>query len=141
MSFSENAVQFVNVRIVGETKTKDLESGTIVNFRIVQNKYDKRKNADTGHFFDCRHFISAQSKNPAFWVDSLQAGKIVSLMGRASQDQWEKDGVKKSKVVFDCQTVIPHYQPPVKNQPSDVAQRAADILHGEVISDEQDVPF
>ena len=138
MSFSKNSCQFFNVRIVSDPEEHVFDNGgRVLNFQIVDNQYDKRENKDVGHFFNCKFFISADSKNPSFWVDKCRKGELVSISGIATQERWEKDGAKHSKVVFIVRELIPHYQPP---KSTGTAGDMADKIGGEVVGDEE-VPF
>ena len=141
MSFSKNVCMFVNVRIVGESNVHEFQNGgKVINFTIVDNQYNKKDNTDTGHFFKCKMFVPADSKNPQFWIDACQKGKLVSMNATATQESWEKDGKKFSNTVFIVRDLIPHYQPPRNDTGDSQVDNIVNQFDGQVVDDGK-VPF
>lgn len=64
---------------------------TITKFSVAVNDYK-----DETSFFD----FAAFGKSAEFIRDHFTKGKSIAVVARAKQERWEKDGQKRSKVVF-----------------------------------------
>ena len=69
----------------------------VCTFSIAVNRPFKRDEAD---FFDCVSF----GKVAEIIADNFDKGKQIAITGRGQQERWEKDGQKRSKVVFIVDT-------------------------------------
>lgn len=75
----------------------------LTKFSIAVNRRKKSGDQwiDEGNFFD----IVLWGKQGEALNQYLTKGQQVSVKGELQQDRWEKDGVKRSRVVIDCKNL------------------------------------
>ena len=99
MSFSNIVVIDGNLTRDGEVKFAN--SGTaILSLSIAHNTKIKEK--EEVSFFD----IVAFGKHAEYVSDFAVKGATVTVIGRLTQDRWEKDGVKQSRVKIIANQVV-----------------------------------
>lgn len=94
----------ISGNLTREPETVDTNSDySCIKFSIANN--DERKKDESGNyqevvnFFDCEFW----TRNPQYWLNKLFKGTGVVLGYKSKQNRWEKDGQKRSKVVFVVQ--------------------------------------
>lgn len=79
-----------------------LPSGdAIVDFSIAVNRKSGKEKKEEVSYFD----VTAFAKTAELCAEYLKKGSKALVVGRLRQDSWEKDGVKKSKIVIVADTV------------------------------------
>lgn len=84
-----------SARAVRDAQPVETKFGTIYRLRVVNTVYMKNKNNDL--FFDAVCF----NKNIANRFSRIQKGDIVNLSGELVNNEYEKDGVKKSGLTLN----------------------------------------
>lgn len=97
-----------SVNIIGnltrDPEIKHTQGGNVImNIGIAWNGRKKVGEdwVDTAHFFDVTAFGERYEKLAQY----LEKGKKVGVSGRLDFQQWEQDGVKRSKVVIIAQDI------------------------------------
>ena len=99
MSFVNQVAIDGNLVRDGEIKFSD--SGTaILSFSIAHNVKIKEK--EEVHYFDVTSF----GKHAEYVADFAVKGASVTVIGRITQQRWEKDGVKQSRVKIIANQVV-----------------------------------
>ena len=108
-------------RITSEPQLREISSPDsdkqtcVVNFSIVTNESRKVGNEKVVYssFFDCEAWDSG-----ARIIVQYHKGDIIHFLGRPRQNRWEKDGQKKSRVVFriDEFTITPKQVRPQEDE-------------------------
>ncbi len=78
------------------------------SFTIVVNKGEKQADGtwkDVGHFFEVKAFGKLYEK----CVPHMTKGSVVVVKGSLSQETWEKDGKKNSKIVVIADEIYPTF--------------------------------
>ncbi len=127
-------MSFAGCTIVGRL-TRDAElkytSGgmAVCNFSLATNK--KVKGEEKAIFWDCQMWNNAEKLN-----QYLTKGKLIQVMGTMDIDEWEKDGVKKSKPKITILLIdflssgdkAPTDKPTIKEQQAQQAEAFADDI-------------
>jgi single-strand DNA-binding protein len=91
-------------RITRDAELKYISTGTgLLTFSMAVNKTKKVGDqwTDEAHFFDCRMW----GKRAESLAPMLGKGKQVAVSGTLSQERWERDGQKHSRVIIDAEDV------------------------------------
>jgi len=92
-------------RLTGDPVITYLPSGTpVVEFTLAYNRRYKNQSGEfqeESHFFD----VKAYGKVAEDWATRFSKGYLVLVEGRLSQEKWEKDGKKFSKVRIIAESV------------------------------------
>lgn len=75
------------------------EESAVVQFTIAVNTTTKKDGqySDVANFFDCKIF----GKNKDKLTSLLVKGKQVAVSGYLTQERWEKDGQKNSRIIVN----------------------------------------
>ncbi|AAC06439.1 single-stranded DNA-binding protein [Aquifex aeolicus] len=96
---------FIIGRLTGDPVITYLPSGTpVVEFTLAYNRRYKNQNGEfqeESHFFD----VKAYGKMAEDWATRFSKGYLVLVEGRLSQEKWEKEGKKFSKVRIIAENV------------------------------------
>jgi len=109
---SINSVQ-VEGNLVAEPETKATGTGrTVVKFTIAENVRVKDSATNewkdgTPNFYDCEFWPN----DPQYWLKRLGKGVGVVIFGRLTQDKWEKDGQKYSRIKIIVEKIISKWLP------------------------------
>lgn len=96
------------VRDAGEGMKTSASGVAWGSFTIVCNKGEKQQDGtwkDVGHFFDVKAFGKFYEK----CVPHMTKGSVVVIKGSLSQETWEKDGKKNSKIVVIADEIFPTF--------------------------------
>jgi len=125
-------------RAVADPKIIQAGQTEILNFAIACNDV-KRVNeewVDDPSFFDC----SAFGVKAKIFGDRIKKGTLMTISGKLTQQRWETDGQRKSKIKIICYDIIlvssqkterPVKEPEVKEVASEIPE----------IPDFEDIPF
>lgn len=144
--------------IVRDVETITVSNGwSILKFPIANND-ESRKQQDGSYiniasFFDCEYL----TKKPDTWIRRLQKGSGIVIQGKLKQEQWEKDGQKRSKAVIkidgfpmnlasrdEMQASVTNSAPPVKSFNKPPVPNASSFKQAPAVSPESfedDIPF
>lgn len=97
----------ISGRLVRDPELRKAGNATVCNFSLAvsMGKGDQKKT----HFFDMKTW----NDNAHRLAENFRKGEVIECQGFATQEAWEKDGVKRSKVVF---VVTDHRAPEFDNQ-------------------------
>ena len=90
----------------------------------------------------CPGSVVFWTKNPSYWIQRIQKGSKFYSNCEFSQERWEKDGVKRSKIVFRVIDKFPeifHKADIATSQPAGNSQQQPGNSSGG--SFEDDIPF
>lgn len=98
-------------RLTADPEVVETAKGTkIYKFRLAVDFAGNEKGSDTNSgFFDVTHF--GNDSQPSAFIagqvssGNLKKGSAVSALGRLSQDRWETDGKKNSRVVLVAESI------------------------------------
>jgi len=99
MSLSDNGFWGVG-RAVADAVTKKVGSSTVTSFRLVTNRYIKKKGSDKGEekatYIDCETW----EKRAEYAAEKVKKGTPLLVTGRIESDEWvdKKTGEKRSKL-------------------------------------------
>lgn len=81
-------------RLVRDPELRKAGNATVCNFSLAvsMGKGDQKKT----HFFDMKIW----NDKAHYLAENFRKGDMIETRGFATQESWEKDGVKRSKVVF-----------------------------------------
>ncbi len=84
----------ISGRLVRDPELRKAGTATVCNFSIAvsMGKGEQKKS----HFFDMKIW----NDNAHYLAENFRKGDLIECRGFATQESWEKDGVKRSKVVF-----------------------------------------
>jgi len=100
--FGENFVMLMG-RVAFDGKSRQAGSGRVSSFRIASSENVKKKN---GEVFKKTVFVDCETWGPqGDFVATLRKGQWVIVTGKLAQEEWEKDGVKRSKHKVEIETV------------------------------------
>lgn len=98
-----NSVVLVG-RLVKDAEVKTFDSGfAVINFTIATNRSYKKNEEwiDEASFIDCKYFSKSATKLSQYVVK----GKQIAVQGQLVQESWEKDGVKKTRLVVQVDNI------------------------------------
>lgn len=86
-----------------DPETKKVGDSTICEISIATNRYYKQDNKyeQEVSYFD----IKCWNKLAEVCKKYLKKGRGIRVIGRLKQERWEKDGVKKSKVIISAEHI------------------------------------
>lgn len=131
---SINSVQ-VEGNLVAEPETKATGTGrTVVKFTIAENVRVKDSATNewkdgTPNFYDCEFWPN----DPQYWLKRLGKGVGVVIFGRLTQDKWEKDGQKYSRIKIIVEKIISKWLPELQATAPKAEEKAPDFT--------DDIPF
>jgi len=131
---SINSVQ-VEGNLVAEPETKATGTGrTVVKFTIAENVRVKDSATNewkdgTPNFYDCEFWPN----DPQYWLKRLGKGVGVVIFGRLTQDKWEKDGQKYSRIKIIVEKIISKWLPELQAIAPKAEEKAPDFT--------DDIPF
>jgi single-strand DNA-binding protein len=131
---SINSVQ-VEGNLVAEPETKATGTGrTVVKFTIAENVRVKDSATNewkdgTPNFYDCEFWPN----DPQYWLKRLGKGVGVVIFGHLTQDKWEKDGQKYSRIKIIVEKIISKWLPELQATAPKAEEKAPDFT--------DDIPF
>lgn len=134
-----------NVNIIGNL-TRDAElkyighnNTPLLKFSIAVNKYNRSTQENEPHYFD----VSFWGKGAPNIAKYMTKGQKVGVSGELTQDRWEQDGHKRSKVYITTFNIVlcgggenkPQQREPEPPKPVSHPQKATDTDF------DDDIPF
>lgn len=129
----------VSGNITGDPEQYTPENGEYVSLKFSVANNDRQKKQQDGTWKDEPSFLDVVywTKNPSYWIQRIQKGSKFFANCEFYQERWEKDGVKRSKIVFRVSDKFPeifHKADVSTSQPS-----ASQLSAGGPFED--DIPF
>lgn len=92
-------------RVVKDVELRTIASGNAVaSFTVVSNKRWKDKNGDKKESAVFAE-VKAWGKTAEFVSKYFQKGSLILVEGELTQETWEKDGQKRSKIVIEAKNI------------------------------------
>lgn len=91
------------------------ETVGVVNFSVAQDNAGRENGETVSGFFDVTVWVNPSDYTPvalgnyvknAIADKTLAKGSVVEITGRLSQERWERDGKKNSKIVIIAENVM-----------------------------------
>lgn len=141
MSFDINQVIIIG-RLTKDPETRFSASTAICKFSIASNSGKEDKNVS---YFDIVTF----GKIAETCQQYLKKGNQVAISGRLTQNRWEQDGQKRSKVEIICQSVqfLGGKSSFAQGSEFSSGQNAKSVVNknntdlNDVLEDDEDIPF
>jgi single-strand DNA-binding protein len=96
VTLTGNLGKDAEIREVGQKKVASFSIGVTESFKDKEGQWQNKT-----FWMDCKYWLSDKDTKSA----NLLKGKSVLVAGRLTQEEWEKDGVKRTKFVLNVQDV------------------------------------
>lgn len=93
-------------RLTADAEGKEIGDKTVFSFSLAVNHYDSKEKKDVADFFPVKLW-SKTGKQSDFYKTFLTKGSQVVVEARMSQDRWEKDGQKQSRLYVAAYGISP----------------------------------
>ncbi len=92
----------VSGNITGDPEQYTPETGEHVSLKFSVANNDRQRKQQDGTRAEEVSFIDVVywTKNPTYWIQRIQKGSKFFANCEFMQERWEKDGIKRSKIVF-----------------------------------------
>lgn len=91
---------FIDGNVCGDPQVKPVGTEwTVLEFQIGNND-NRKKEGEEWKTIPVFIWLKYWTKNPTTWIQKIVKGAYISCAGKMTQDNWEQDGQKRSKIVY-----------------------------------------